>query len=183
MPTGLKGFQLGNTLGVKFQNQDKLKAAVCSQCDIGFEAYESDIKRGRRFCSRPCAYSAGTPRLSARRRVEKICEVCESEFEVTPARSMARFCSNTCKGVSMTIRPQMQAFYASAIWQDIRQQVLTRDGHRCTICQGQPERLIAHHLDEMKSNPPETWTNIDRIVSACQPCHNDAHGFFVLEVT
>lgn len=174
-------FSVGNTLGVKFQNQGKLKTITCPQCNIDFESYESDIKRGRRFCSVVCSYSAGTPRPNARHRIEKICEVCGNDFEVIVARSGARFCGNACKGVSMTIRPQIQAFYASAVWQDVRQQVLARDEHRCTICQGQPERLIAHHLDEMKSSPPETWTNIDRIVSACQPCHNDAHGFLFLE--
>ncbi|KKL88697.1 hypothetical protein LCGC14_1922120 [marine sediment metagenome] len=166
----------------QFLSQGGRQPISCAVCGIGFELYASDIKRGRRFCSRPCAYRAGTPHPTRRKRVEKICEICTIHFEVCPSIAEGRrFCSNKCKGTSMTIRPQIQAFYASAVWQDIRQQVLARDGHRCTMCQSQPERLIAHHLDEMKNNPPETWTNIDRIVSACQPCHNDAHGFFFLE--
>ena len=67
----------------------------CAQCGAMF--YESPSLKAR-FCSKSCAQMAG------RRRVTKICEICQTPFEVIRARAKSRFCSLSCSGKSQAQR-------------------------------------------------------------------------------
>ncbi len=162
----------------RFAWQGGKQPVMCPACGRDFDLYPSDIKRGHRFCSYSCAMSVSHPHLARRRRVTKTCEVCENDFEVIAARAGARFCGNACKGIGMTVRPQIQAFYASMAWRNTRLQVWERDGYRCVEC-NKKGRLVAHHLDEIKKTSPDQWLSTDRIITLCIPDHNLVHGRFI----
>jgi 5-methylcytosine-specific restriction endonuclease McrA len=52
----------------------------------------------------------------------------------------------------------------------VREQVLVRDGHRCTKC-GSTDRLQVHHIDAAKDGGPVTMENL---VTLCHGCHVEA---------
>ena len=116
MPVGLRGFQLGNTLGQKFAYQGGKCDVTCAECGAGFQLYPSDIARGRRFCSDACAGIW----LSRTR------------------RGPAHFRYNPNKDTMKKIKKSPE--YAR--W---RESVLGRDGYQCRECRS-GDRLHAHHI-------------------------------------
>jgi len=58
---------------------------------------------------------------------------------------------------------------------DIRDQVLTRDGHQCQHC-GTPgssrNRLTMHHKIYRRHGGPAT---VDNLITLCESCHHDYH--------
>jgi predicted transcriptional regulator len=53
-------------------------------------------------------------------------------------------------------------------WQELRQAVMERDGHRC-VC-GATENLIVHHR-----NHDDNSNTMSNLITICQPCHASYH--------
>jgi 5-methylcytosine-specific restriction endonuclease McrA len=53
-------------------------------------------------------------------------------------------------------------------WRNLREQVLTRDGYRCSRC-GERNGLQAHHL-----RPGDD--TLDALTTLCRDCHKAEHG-------
>lgn len=68
---------------------------ACAHCHMKF--YESPSLKAR-FCSVPCAQAASY------RRVTKICETCQTPFEVIRAKAKSKFCSLSCSGKAQARR-------------------------------------------------------------------------------
>lgn len=64
---------------------------TCDQCSTVFRASRSDIKRGKRFCSRACG-------VEWRRRARtRKCLHCENDFVAHSEARETAYCSNACK--------------------------------------------------------------------------------------
>ena len=71
-----------------------------------------------------------------------------------------------------------QRLWESPRWRRTRRAVLERDGFTCQNCGAQPTKprgLHAHHLDPV-SEAPESWFDLDRIITLWAPCHGRADG-------
>lgn len=68
---------------------------TCEACGVGFDQRRAEFNRSpARFCSGGCSAA------DRRRRVEKVCEVCDGGFTVKAHKTDARFCSRKCKRLS-----------------------------------------------------------------------------------
>lgn len=59
--------------------------------------------------------------------------------------------------------------YSLRAWKELRDQILTRDGHACVIC-NDTEVLHIHHIDA-----DNTHDEPDNLVTLCSYCHARAH--------
>jgi 5-methylcytosine-specific restriction endonuclease McrA len=60
--------------------------------------------------------------------------------------------------------------YALSAWKELRDRVLSRDGHACTICSCK-KNLHIHHIDA-----DNTHDDPENLVTLCQYCHARAHS-------
>lgn len=94
--------------GVSRPLKSKKIKCLCKFCKISFWIIPSEIKKGRKFCSRMCFYKWNRGKNSFRyKKIKRICEVCKKEFLVIPAtikKHGGKYCSNKCKGISYTGR-------------------------------------------------------------------------------
>jgi len=74
------------------------------------------------------------------------------------------------------VERQRDSFYSTAIWQTLRREALSRDGHQCTrIVDGSrcPERATTvHHIIDRKDGGLD---RLDNLASLCRCCHNAVH--------
>ena len=60
-------------------------------------------------------------------------------------------------------------------WTQIRQQVLSRDGHRCSLCGKQEDgslKLHVHHKKPFRTfSDPEIANNMENLLTLCERCH------------
>jgi len=76
----------------------KVKRVVltCAQCNKKFEAYPSEIKKGRKFCCTKCFFNSGTKRnRPSIQDVVIICSECGKTFKARPYKNR-KFCSKSC---------------------------------------------------------------------------------------
>jgi hypothetical protein len=60
--------------------------------------------------------------------------------------------------------------YALPAWKELRDRILSRDGHACVICSG-TENLYVHHIDA-----DNTHDDLGNLVTLCPYCHARAHS-------
>jgi 5-methylcytosine-specific restriction endonuclease McrA len=60
--------------------------------------------------------------------------------------------------------------YALSAWKELRERVLSRDGHACVICSG-TESLHIHHIDA-----DNTHDDPGNLITLCSYCHARAHS-------
>lgn len=76
-----------------------------------------------------------------------------------------------------------RAFYHSAEWAQARDTALTRDAHLCQHCLKRGDitpAVMVHHIKELSPSnvdDPEIATNPDNLVSLCDRCHKQVHGW------
>lgn len=63
-------------------------------------------------------------------------------------------------------------YYQSPEWKALRQEVIERDGGKCTRCRKSHKALIAHHKVERVLGGPDTMENLE---SLCPSCHLKTH--------
>ena len=76
------------------------------------------------------------------------------------------------------ISPERQRIYASAMWKELRQVVIERDGGRCVRCNKAPRghrQLQTHHIKTWAKCPRQRF-NIKNIVTICRKCHEWTHS-------
>lgn len=56
----------------------------------------------------------------------------------------------------------------------LREEVLKRDGYKCTIC-GSTEKLVVHHKDGKGRGHKSPNNNLDNLTTRCRACHLDDH--------
>ena len=59
-------------------------------------------------------------------------------------------------------------------WERTRKAVFTRDGYRCRSC-GEPGRLEAHHLLDLRGHPHQDPYDPSGIETRCRECHIAEH--------
>lgn len=87
----------------------------CANCGTGFAAYPSQVRNGKRFCSRSCALTV----RSAKARVLVGCEVCGVQFETLGSlRDMGsgRFCSHQCRAENQTMHATSPERVTERFW-------------------------------------------------------------------
>ena len=70
-------------------------------------------------------------------------------------------------------RSRLAATYATFLespkWQEVRSQVLRRDGYRCRFCRSEHE-LVVHHTRYDRG-----WDNPNICLTLCSDCHSKVH--------
>lgn len=56
-------------------------------------------------------------------------------------------------------------------WKKIREQVLQRDNHKCTVC-GTTDNLVIHHISYDNIGNEK----IEDLITVCEKCHNEIHS-------
>lgn len=56
----------------------------------------------------------------------------------------------------------------------LRIQTYTRDGFKCTVCGGNDNRIVAHHLESFAENVDVRF-ELDNMVTLCEGCHVSFH--------
>lgn len=76
-----------------------------------------------------------------------------------------------------------RAFYHSSDWEHARDAALERDAHLCQHCLARGEitpAVMVHHIVELSPanvNDPDIATKPDNLVSLCDRCHKQVHGW------
>ena len=76
-----------------------------------------------------------------------------------------------------------RAFYHSSDWEHARDAALERDAHLCQHCLARGEitpAVMVHHIVELTPetvSDPSIATNPSNLVSLCDRCHKQAHGW------
>lgn len=146
---------------------------TCIHCERLFKP----DRLARKYCSTSC-YGKSLEKS----KVDCICEVCASPFQVFPSDiqyGRGKTCSRTCyhkwysgerhhnwKG---GISPEQEILRKSTGTRPWRRAVLKRDNYECVLC-GSDERLEADHIRPW-SLFPELRYNVDNGRTLCHSCH------------
>lgn len=160
----------------------------CRQC--GQEFVPKDSHRARsvpKYCSRQCSS------LGRRKRVRLVCRQCGQEFERKAymqdwSQARGPFCGFACYGQWQREHPEAAPLPKSPHghnpdrrprgpeWEQIREQVLERDQHRCVTCHSR-HSLHVHHIrpyDQCESR--EDANALDNLLTLCKACHRRLHN-------
>ena len=70
----------------------------------------------------------------------------------------------------------LERLEVNAVWSLVRERVLERDGHRCTICGGVgTSSLHAHHICKRSDGGTD---HMDNLATVCNRCHKKADTVF-----
>lgn len=67
-------------------------------------------------------------------------------------------------------------FYSSKKWEETREEVLTRDNHKCQAC-GREENLHVHHIIPISAGGDRF--NVNNLVTLCNTHHNEWEGLYL----
>lgn len=72
-------------------------------------------------------------------------------------------------------REELQQFYKSKQWQQVREYILKRDNYLCSC--GKPATIVHHikHLSIDNVNNPAVSLNEKNLISVCEDCHRAYH--------
>ncbi|MBV4424912.1 HNH endonuclease [Clostridium tyrobutyricum] len=71
----------------------------------------------------------------------------------------------------------IKAFYNSALWIHIRQEVLAEQHYECQVCKSKGAYSIAetvHHIQFLRKHPELALTK-SNLLAVCKKCHNELH--------
>lgn len=156
------------------------KPNLCEDCGVELESGRQDR------CRRCWASTLRTGKLYP-------CGQCETPVYMTDGkmrcakRTKGVFCDRQCFTMFYTGKNNPQYVHGRSYirrypkeFRLARKKILSRDGHRCFLCQSESEMigphkmrssLEVHHIDWNKHNN-ELWN----LVTLCQPCHNKQRG-------
>jgi 5-methylcytosine-specific restriction endonuclease McrA len=99
------------------------------------------------------------------------CIYCQKEFSVRPCYKNHKYCSRKCYANSRfnPNRTDMDRWERKRFRNTVKQQVLLRDGYRCTMC-GLSNNLQVDHIQPW-SDYVELRFSMDNCRTLCQKCH------------
>lgn len=145
------------------------------QCINCGKLFKSTSKK-RKYCSRDCAG------IGNRKRIYKICPICENEYFVINAivkKNIA--CSRDCASKVHSIRMRRDGNpawlggvpkngYPIKFSEELKEQVRLRQSYKCVLCynrrRSELEALSVHHIDYNKNN-----NDIRNLIALCRHCH------------
>lgn len=71
----------------------------------------------------------------------------------------------------------IKAFYNSALWKHVREEVLGEQHHECQVCKSKglySEAVTVHHIKYLRKHPELAVTK-GNLMSVCKDCHYDIH--------
>jgi 5-methylcytosine-specific restriction protein A len=71
----------------------------------------------------------------------------------------------------------IKAFYNSAVWQHVRQEVLKEQHNECQICKSRGMYVPAvtvHHIKYLRQHPELALTK-SNLMAVCEECHYNIH--------
>jgi hypothetical protein len=161
-------------------------------CSETFKTYPNWIKRGGgKFCSRKCKG------LFYNKKVNKSCELCESEFIVKPStliHNASRFCSPECGQIAsigrdhsyctgenhpnwkggVSFYPYGLNPYPSKFNDNLKESIRKRDNYECRICKLQEEEHLlvwGTNLQIHHIDYKKINCEESNLVSLCNQCH------------
>lgn len=133
---------------------------ACSYCGKEFVVKRPSLAKARKFCSPECMYAA------QKKRITKVCEVCERTFEVPLSRANARFCSKRCASLG----PNNPAFRGGKFktTMHFRRFVRSLLPSKCSICGwGEAACDVCHIVSKREGGTD----SLDNIVILCPNHH------------
>lgn len=79
--------------------------------------------------------------------------------------------------ISIIASGNLDKFYKSREWTNLRKQAIERDNNECQMCKEHGKVSIAqcvHHIKHLKEHP-ELALDINNLKSLCNICHNIVH--------
>jgi len=175
----------------QFVKVDKIEKN-CSYCGQTTQFYPSDIKRGRKYCSKQCAEKHKSEKYRGTKhwrykRTETQCKHCGEIFEHIPSINR-KYCSYSCSGqnqdrdMSGSNNPnwqggktkQIKSIRNSDDYTAWRKAVFERDSYTCQECGAKDKFLNAHHIIPMSENIDKAL-DIGNGKTLCVDCHQQKH--------
>lgn len=93
-------------------------------------------------------------------------------FSTSPTWPAERRVCNTCSVMSRKA-PNVNLFYKSSAWRQLRYAALAKYGNLCSCCGASPSSGAVMHVDHIKpiSRYPELALNIDNLQVLCAACN------------
>ena len=82
--------------------------------------------------------------------------------------------------VQWILNGDVDKFYNSRPWRNLRLKALERDHHECQMCKknSKVNKIVfantVHHIQEVK-NRPDLAMDLDNLISLCRGCHEKIH--------
>jgi len=160
----------------------------CAQCGEGFTTAQSNVKYGKRFCSKEC-------HINSRGGENVECEECGDKFYAYDTYvDDARFCSQDCYGVWLSENKSganswhwqggSQPEYGPGWTERKRERVRGRDRRRCTECGLHESEHVAEHgmklhvhheVNARESSNPAVYNAVRNLRAMCISCHLSRH--------
>lgn len=137
---------------------------TCEHCGKQFEVHAYVVKQNLkpcRWCSQSCRFQST--------RVTVVCDYCKQSFERVQSftnRYESNYCSRRCNNLGRRNpnRAVKHMRYSTKVWQDLRLQVIERDGV-CQICGSSLANSVHHKNWNAYSN------FLENLVLLCSSCH------------
>lgn len=71
----------------------------------------------------------------------------------------------------------IKAFYNSALWQHVREEILQEQHHECQLCKEKGlfmPAVTVHHIKYVRQHPELALTK-NNLIAVCEECHYDIH--------
>lgn len=154
----------------------------CPVCNKQFVCKQQPANRKEQvFCSQQCHAK------SRLQRIRKVCQSCHKEFEVTPSRINAQYCSMDCYDKSGKKNPNFKngdyidrdvpPFPYGGSWSTLREAIKKRDNHTCQWpdCNSR-EKLTVHHIVKVQDfETLEEANDESNLITLCLYHHQAVH--------
>ena len=190
-------------------------AVICPICGTIFSCYPSRLDNAKYtpVCSPKCLYEGRSLGIikreakkkyvivkSLRKRINKICPICNRIFETIPSKienRRGKYCSRKCFEIAHKAnmlgkhnpswidgRSYTKRSFRGTDWEEIRKKVYERDGYTCQLCSVKcisrrdmtdktSYRLIqCHHIKDFES---EVDNDLNNLITLCVSCHAGIH--------
>jgi len=68
----------------------------------------------------------------------------------------------------------IKAFYNSALWENLRQEVLEEQHYECQVCKVKSPAEAVHHVKFLRQHPELALTK-SNLMCLCKECHYEVH--------
>jgi len=142
---------------------------ICKYCGSVFYSFRDEAK----YCSRKCAYEDRDGRT------EVECDNCGKSFETCKSdaeKGEHNFCSEECsrdffRGENHYNWKGGRQNYRGKYWNQTREKVLERDGHKCVVC-GKEENLQVHHkIPVSEFDSYKEANKLSNLITLCSSHH------------
>lgn len=146
------------------------RVVKCERCDASFEAHESAVERGRRFCSEVCYLATRAERSTQfYDALTKPCEHCGGPFTRSRTNRRIKFCSASCYAEHRAERRVGPKKRSRRNGIKVGDRMYEDQGGLCAYCEA-PLGVYyeVEHMTPLSRGGTDHWSNV---AVACMPCN------------